>query len=540
MAVSTVDTYVGLFREAARRRPEADALIFPDQRLSYAQLLEGAEQRARELRALGVGPGRRFGVLMPNAPAIVELLIAAGMTGATIVPINTRFKPRELAYLIANAELATLFTTDVIDEHVNFKTLLGEALPGLAEAEDPAHLDFEAAPQLRSIVLLSENSAPGFLDEPALRARAESQPASAPDEAHPDDTALLLYTSGTTAHPKGCMLSHRAIVNDAYGIAERFAIPPEDVWWNPLPMFHAGGIMLMSGCFVAGAASISTPRFDPDETFDMIERERPTVLYPLFPTITLTLMHHERFATAPREQVRVVVNVGPDDIQRQIQEAFAPAKLMSAYGITELCGTLVFTELDDPVEARVTTCGRPLPGFEMRVVDPDSGAELAPGERGELVGRGVSRFSGYYNNPEATRATIDDDGFFHTGDLCSIDAEGRIRYHGRLKDMLKVGGENVAAVEIESFLATHPAVKLAQVVGVPDARLIEVPAAFLELVPGGQLTEAEAIAYCKEQIAGFKVPRHVRFVTEWPMSATKIQKFRLRSQLLEELGVDGG
>ncbi len=540
MAVSTVDTYAGLFREAARRRPDADALVFPDQRRTYAELLAGAEQRARELRALGIGPGHRFGVLMPNAPAIVELLIAAGMVGATIVPINTRFKPRELAYLIGNAELTALFTTDVIDEHVNFKTLLGEALPGLADAEDPADLRLEAVPHLRAIVLLSEDRAPGFLDEPALRARAENETGPALDAAEPDGIALLLYTSGTTAHPKGCMLSHRALTNDAYGIAERFAIPPEDVWWNPLPMFHAGGIMLMSGCFVAGATLVSTPRFDPDETFDMIERERPTVLYPLFPTMTLTLMHHERFATVPREQVRVVVNVGPGDIQRQIQDAFAPAKLMSAYGITELCGTLVFTELDDPVEARVETCGRPLPGFEMRVVDPDTNVELPPGERGELVGRGVSRFAGYYNNPEATRAAIDAEGFFHTGDLCSIDAEGRIHYHGRIKDMLKVGGENVAAVEIESFLATHPAVKLAQVVGVPDERLIEVPAAFLELAPGARLTEAEAIGHCKGQIAGFKVPRHVRFVTEWPMSATKIQKFRLRSQLLEELGIDGG
>jgi fatty-acyl-CoA synthase len=294
--------------------------------------------------------------------------------------------------------------------------------------------------------------------------------------------------------------------------------------------------MLMSGVFVAGATFISMERFEPDAAFDLIERERATVLYPLFPTITLTLMHHPRFAELDKSRARVVVNVAPPDVQRQIQDAFAPAVLMSAYGITELCGTLVFTELDDPLEARLNTCGTPLPGFDMRVVDGETGEPLPPGVRGELVGRGPSRFDGYYNNPEETARAIDSEGYFHTGDLCSIDDEGRISFHGRLKDMLKVGGENVAAIEIESFLATHPAIKLAQVVGIPDDRLLEVPAAFVELVPGANVTEAEVIAYCKGEIAGFKVPRHVRFVEEWPMSATKVQKFRLRDAFLAELG----
>jgi fatty-acyl-CoA synthase len=231
--------------------------------------------------------------------------------------------------------------------------------------------------------------------------------------------------------------------------------------------------------------------------------------------------------------------VAPADVQRQVQEAFGPAVLMSAYGITELCGTLVFTELDDPLEARVTTCGTPLPGFDLRVVDPETNAPLPVGVRGELVGRGPSRFDGYYRNAEQTDLAIDAEGYFHTGDLCSIDGDGRILFHGRIKDMLKVGGENVAAIEIESFLATHPAIKLAQVVGIPDPRLLELPAAFVELVPGASLSEAEAIAYCTGAIAGFKVPRHVRFVEEWPMSATKVQKFRLREQLLDELGLQG-
>jgi acyl-CoA synthetase (AMP-forming)/AMP-acid ligase II len=533
---TTLRTYADIVREAAERSPDADALVFPDVRLTYRELLENATWRARELQALGVGRGDRAGILMPNAPQIVEFLIGAALLGATLVPINTRFKARELRHVITDAELSALVTTDDIDEHVNFKTLLYEALPGLEESPDGMSLELPDAPFLRGIALVGERSSPGFVDGVTLRVRAASFPEPT-DGPGPDDIALILYTSGTTAHPKGCMLSHRAIVLDAQGIAERFAIPPDDRWWDPLPMFHAGALMLMSGVFVGGATFVSMARFDPDVAFDLIERERATVLYPLFPTITLTLLHHDRFAALDLSRVRVIVNVAPADVQRQIQDAFEPAVLMSAYGITELCGTLVFTELDDPVEARVTTCGTPLPGFDLRVVDADTGAPLPAGERGELVGRGPSRFVGYYNNKEQTDMAIDAEGYFHTGDLCSIDEDGRVWFHGRLKDMLKVGGENVAAIEIESYLATHPAIKLAQVVGIPDPRLLEAPAAFVELVPGAELSEEDAILYCKGQIAGFKVPRYVRFVDEWPMSATKVQKFRLRDQLIEELGI---
>ncbi|MCW3001027.1 MAG: AMP-binding protein [Conexibacter sp.] len=535
VTANAVTTYGELVRDAARRSPDVEALVFSAERLTYAELRDRAERRARELSALGVGPGDHVGVLMPNDPAIVELFAASALVGATLVPINTRFKVRELRHVITDARLKALFTTDEIDEHVNFTTLLHEALPGLAGAADPAALALDAAPDLRAVVLCGERGAPGILSGSELRALGDGAAAPATATAGPDDVALLLYTSGTTAHPKGCMLSHRAVMLDAQGIAERFAIPAEERWWDPLPMFHAGALLLMTGCFVAGATFISMPRFDLDEAFALIEQEKPSVLYPLFPTITLTLQHDPRFAALDRSGWRVVVNVGPHDVQRQIQEAYAPATLMSAYGITELCGTVVFTSLDDPLEARVQTCGQPLPGFELKVVDPDTGAELEAGQRGELLGRGPSRFLGYYRHEDLTREVIDEDGFFHTGDLCSLDADGRVCFHGRLKDMLKVGGENVAAVEIESFLATHPAVKMAQVVGVPDPRLLEVPAAFIELAPGAAATEPEIIAFCKGSIAGFKVPRVVRFVDEWPMSATKVQKFRLRDALLAEV-----
>jgi fatty-acyl-CoA synthase len=531
-----VRTYADLLRRAASQTPDAEALVFPDTRLTYRELFDAALWRARELSALGVGRGDRFGMLMPNSAALVELLFAGSMLGATAVPINTRFKVRELRHVITDAELAALWTTDEIDEHVNFKELLYEALPGLADAPDARSLSIEGAPHLKAIALVTAADAPGMLAAPAVRALAEGESPPGPDDGpEPEDTWVVMYTSGTTANPKGCMLSHRAITLDALGVAERFQIPPTDRWWDPLPLFHSAGIMLMSACVARGATFVSMPRFEVDAAFDLIEREAITVHYPLFPTVTLALMHHPRFKELDLGNARAVVSVAPPDVQRQIQEAYAPAKLISAYGITELCGTLIFNELGDDLEQRLTTCGTPIPGFEMRVVDPETGTELPYGERGELIGRGPSRFDGYYRNEEQTRAVIDDEGFFHTGDLCSIDAVGRVTYHGRIKDMLKVGGENVAAIEVESFLANHPAVKMAQVVGVPDPRLLEVAAAFIELAPGATLTEEEVIAFCTGQIATFKVPRYVRFVTEWPMSATKVQKFRLREQLVAEL-----
>ena len=261
--------YPDLLRATAARSPSAEALVFSDDRLTYAELLSRSERRARELRSLGVGKGDHVGVLMPNAPATVELFVAAGMVGATLVPINTRFKPRELVHVITNGRLKALFTTDVIDEHVNFTSLLHEALPGLADAADATHLSLDAAPDLRAVVLVGERGAPGLLSGATLRELAASVEApSAADGAGPEDIALLLYTSGTTAHPKGCMLTHRAVLLDALGIAERFEIPAGERWWDPLPMFHAGALLLMTACFAAGAAFISMPRFELDEAFD--------------------------------------------------------------------------------------------------------------------------------------------------------------------------------------------------------------------------------------------------------------------------------
>ena len=262
--------------------------------------------------------------------------------------------------------------------------------------------------------------------------------------------------------------------------------------------------------------------------------ERVTVNFAAFPTITQAFLSHPDFDPA-RLHFRLINNVAPPELLRSMQAAMPWARQISAYGLTEAGGVVAFSEPTDTAEQRATTSGRPFRDIEVAIRDPDTNASLAAGVRGEIVLRGYCVFAGYYKDTDKSAACFDADGWFHTGDLGSLDSEGRISFQGRAKDMLKVGGENVAAMEIESFLQTHPAVLLAQVVAAPSKKYDEVPAAFVQLRPGKTVSAAELIAFCQGAIAGFKVPRYVRFVAEWPMSATKIQKFVLRDRITAEL-----
>ncbi len=260
-------------------------------------------------------------------------------------------------------------------------------------------------------------------------------------------------------------------------------------------------------------------------------------MFPAFPTITMQLLDHPTYTPDSFASVRVAINVGPPEELRAMQERMPHTTQITVFGMTETGGSAAMCERDDSLAHRTETSGFALPGNEIQIRDPDSGAQLPAGEPGEIVVRGRGVFSGYHNAPEKTAASFYEGGWFRTGDLGVMDGDGRVSFRGRLKDMLKVGGENVAAVEVEGFLATHPAVNLAQVVGVPDGKYGEVPAAFIELAPGASATEGEIIDYCQGEIATFKIPRHVRFLDQWPMGATKILKYELRERICSELGL---
>jgi acyl-CoA synthetase (AMP-forming)/AMP-acid ligase II len=296
----------------------------------------------------------------------------------------------------------------------------------------------------------------------------------------------------------------------------------------------------MLAIFDVGGTYLTMGHFDPGVALKMLEDYEVTATYPCFVTIIQGLIYHPDFARTDLTRIRLMNSnfaVQPPGVAAPIMKAMPKALQVGSFGMTETAGTVCTGSPDEPLQQRITRLGRPLPGLEVRIVDPEKQSDVPVGTRGEVLVRGYSLLEGYYRDAEKTAQAIDADGWYHTGDIGSLDDQGTIMFHGRFKDMLKVGGENVAAAEIEALLGRHPAVKLAQVVGIPDDKYVEVPAAFVELKPDVQATEAELIAYCRKEISSFKVPRVVRFVSEWPMSASKIQKFRLRAGLLAELGL---
>jgi fatty-acyl-CoA synthase len=314
---------------------------------------------------------------------------------------------------------------------------------------------------------------------------------------------------------------------------------PGDRQFNPLPLFHLATILPFNGCLAVGAAMIGMEHFEPGAALALMREERCTVAFPAFTLIWQAMLDHPDFAAADLSAIRLVNVNGDPELTRPLAARAPATTQISPYGATEGGGVIALSHPGDTLERRIGSAGRPFEGIEARITDPETGEPLPPNTEGEITYRGWSLFYGYHDDPEATKAAFDADGYFHSGDLGQLDEQGRLTYAGRIKDTLKVGGENVGAAEIEGLLAKHPAVAVVQVVAAPDARYHEVPAAFVELRPGMAASEEELIEHCLGAIATFKVPRYVRVVTEWPMSGTKIQKFVLRELIAEELRAAG-
>ncbi|MEP6884552.1 MAG: class I adenylate-forming enzyme family protein [Gammaproteobacteria bacterium] len=541
----TVTTMGDLLLSAADRYPDTPALVFPDSQYTYRELAARALLRARSLQALGVKPRDRVGILMHTCPAFVEIFFAAALCGAVVVPINARYRPSELAYVIENGDIVTLVTTDAVAEQVSFVERLSSALADLNSQTNPRRLTLGAAPALRNVVLMGGTAAPGFVSQSDFDALAATSPERSVHIARLGvrvrDVGLMLYTSGTTANPKGCLITHEAQVRNSIALGRhRYRLTHEDRFWSPLPMFHIASVLPMLAIFDVGGTYLTMGYFDAGVALDMLERHQVTATYPCFVTIMQGLIYHPNFARTDLSRIKLMNSnfaVQPPGVAESIMKAMPQALQVGSFGMTETAGTVCTGSPDEVESLRITRLGKPLPGLEVRIVAQDSGIEVAAGEHGEVLVRGYSLLEGYHKDPEKTAQAIDRDGWFHTGDIGSVDEHGTIMFHGRYKDMLKVGGENVAAAEIEALLGRHPAVKLAQVVGIPDAKYAEVPAAFVELKPGSSASEAELMSFCKAEVAAFKVPRVVRFVDEWPMSSSKIQKFRLRQSLVAELGL---
>jgi acyl-CoA synthetase (AMP-forming)/AMP-acid ligase II len=533
---AAVTTIGDLLLLAAQDQPDRDALVFPDDRLSYARLVNGAAARARALLALGVGPGDHVGVLLPSCIEYAELFFGAALIGAVSVPINARYRASELRYLVRNADLKVVVTTGQVAERVNFIERLTEAFPDLADQPAGQRLALTDAPKLKAAALICDTEAPGFIPATELAALASDIDPGEVEHlrrrVRVRDTGLILYTSGTTSNPKGCMISHEALVRTGQGLATRYRMTADDVFWSPLPMFHIGALFPMCATYAVGGTYVSMPYFDGGEALRQIEREKATIGYPAFGTFIADMIYHPDFESRDLSALRLMnsnMAMQPPAFRDALRRKMPDCLQVGTFGMTETSGTVTTSDPSDSYEARTGRLGKPLDGLDVRIVDED-GHELPPGQIGEILVRGFGVFTAYYKDAEKTAEALRD-GWFHSGDLGALDDDGTLMFHGRLKDMLKVGGENVAAQEIEALVGQHEAVKLCQVVGKSDPRLMEVPVAFVELVPGASVTADDVIGFCKDKIAGFKVPRDVRFVTEWPLSASKIQKFKLREMI---------
>ena len=524
-----------LLDEMAAARPDAEAVVFGGERLTYGALRHRVDTVARALLALGVQRGDRVALLLPNRPEWVVAAFAAAKVGALTVAISTFSTPREIAWTVDHARPRVLITMESFRGR-DYLAALHALCPELAAAE-PGALASERLPELRAVVALDERRHDGVLRWADLSARAgdvqTSRLAGAQAAVRPDDIALVLYTSGSTATPKGVMLAHGGVVANGFDIGERMHLTGRDRVWLSVPLFWSfGSANALAALMTHGGALVLQDHFEPGEALALLDGERCTVYYGMANMARALLDHPDR-TRRPLAAMRTGLTIGlPEDLTMTM-EAVNAAELCNVYGATETYGNCAVTDAHDPAELRLTTQGRPLPGMSIRVVDPGTGRRLPVGEVGELRVKGWVT-PGYYRDPEQTRAAFDADGYFVTGDLGLLGADDRVRFRGRLKELIKTGGANVAPLEVEAILMSHPAVKQAFVVGVPDRARGEVGVAAVELREGATATAEALTAFCRERLASYKVPARIVFrkAEEFPRTATgKVQKPRLREEL---------
>ncbi len=511
--------------------PGRDALVYTDRpRYTFSELEQEARIVARGLLAGGVEPGDRVAVWATNVPEWVVLQFALAKIGAVLVTVNTALRAAEIEYLLRQSEVSTVVTIRGF-RGVDYVETLDEI--GALSADTQS-----VFPALRRVVFIGDDTPPGLIAYEELRAGTGRVTDAALDaraqRVGVDDVINMQYTSGTTGFPKGVMLSSRNIVNNGYSLGAHLAFTPADRLCLCVPLFHCFGCVIgVLGAYTHGACLCPVESFDAVRVLETVHRERCTALYGV-PTMFLAELESPDFARYDLTSLRTGIMAGalcPEPLMRRVMTDMHLPELYIAYGMTESSPAITITPRDATLEQRTQTVGPVMPDQEIKIVDPATGSSRGIGERGEICVRGYNVMRGYYNNPEATRAAIDPDGWLHTGDEASLDADGCVRITGRIKDLIIRGGENVAPKEIEDCLREHPSVADAYVYAVPDAFFGEAVAAAIRLKPGATMATGDATTWCEARIARFKVPRHVRFVAAFPMTASgKIQKYKLREE----------
>ena len=532
-----VSTLGDLLLRTAADDPDRAALILPDDRVTFAELRDRSVAVARALAAIGVGRGDHVAILIPNSVAYAEALFGIALLGGVAVPLSARHRATELGYILANSESVALITSRDPADPIDFTAILAETFSLVAG--DGA---IAAAPALRHFILMRGKSTGRFVGRDDFLAGGEAVPASAIDHMRRSirlrDPALIIYTSGTTANPKGCLICHEALTRGPVERARhRMSTGSPGVTWGAGPLFHIGSLSPFIGAVGSGSTYLTDGYFDPGRALALMAEHGVTLAWPWFPAIVQGLIDHPDFDPAKLSTLRYLFLIAPPTLVDRVQDLLPQSEVIQACGMSETAGIFALSDPDEGRESRSVTQGKPASGIEIRITDPDTGVDLPDGAMGEILVRGYNVMDGYWAAPEMTAATFDAGGWLKTGDLYTRLPNGSLIFGGRCKDMLKVGGENVAAIEVEAFLCTHPDVKTAEVIGRPDPRLDEVPVAFVELYEGGAADEDALIAHCRGRIASYKVPRAIYFMTsaDWPMSATKIDKRALRARLAEEI-----
>ncbi|HMF96985.1 MAG TPA: AMP-binding protein [Vicinamibacterales bacterium] len=520
-------TLGNLLTSLAHALPEHEALVYVGgPRFTFQSLEAEARTIARGLVATGVVPGQRVVLWATNVPEWIVLQFALAKVGAILVTANTSLRARDIDYLLRQSEAATLVT-----------------IAGFRDVD--YIMELEAAgvtagkiPTLQRTIFIGDRPPAGFISYASLRDCARHTTDAALDaligSVGVDDVVNMQYTSGTTGFPKGVMLTSRNIVNNGQALGQVLGYTAADRVCLCVPLFHCFGCVIgVLGSYTHGACLCVVEAFDAKRVLETVHRERCTGLYGV-PTMFIAELEHPDFRQYDLTSLRTGVMAGslcPEPLMRRVMSEMHLPEMTIAYGMTESSPCITMTPRDASIAQRTQTVGPVLPELEVKIVDPATGVERAPGERGELCCRGYNVMKGYYNNDAATLAAIDAEGWLHTGDEASMDPDGYFRITGRIKDLIIRGGENIAPKEIEDRLREHDAVADAYVYGIPDSFFGEAVAAAVRLREGSRATGDELTAWCADTLAKFKLPRYVRFVSGFPMTASgKIQKYKLREE----------
>jgi len=547
MAQQLEFTIGGLLDHTADRYPDNDALVYPDRglRYSYRQLNDVCRQVAKGLLKLGVRKGDNVAIWAHNVPEWVILQFATAKIGAVLVTVNTAYKSAELEYLLNQSDSTTLFMVKSWKDS-DYVATLTSVVPELA-ASRPGELSNPKVPFLKTVVMIGDETPAGMMNFRQIGemgsdvSDAELAAVEATVDMH--DTINMQYTSGTTGFPKGVMLTSYNLVNNGFHIGECMKFTDKDRLCIPVPFFHCfGSVLAVMASVTHGTAMVPVEIFDPLKVLQTIEAEKCTAVHGV-PTMFIAELEHPEFSRFDLSTLRTGIMAGsvcPIEIMKRVVRDMYMTDITIVFGQTESSPGITQSRTDDPIELRVATVGRALPGAEVKIIDFETGVTLPPGKQGELCARGYMVMKGYYKMPEETAKVIDADGWLHTGDLAIMDENGYCKITGRIKQMIIRGGENIYPKEIEEYLYTHPKVSDVQIYGVPDRKYGEQVMASIILKKGVQMTEDEVREFCKGKIANYKIPKYVKFVDSYPMTASgKIQKFKMRDMAIKELQLEG-